>query len=127
MKTGAYVHWHREEMMARAIEQGFTHQMMIDADLIFPVDGISKLASLDADIGYATYNRKNRQYAERLKTPAGFMLVKLDAAKKIAMPRFRCDFGTGEDNYFFGQALEAGLKVVCDNSLHIDHIGKGIY
>ena len=131
LKTGAYVHWHREEMMIRAIEQGFSHQMMIDADLIFPVDGIQTLAktmaALNADIVYGTYNKKNRSYTERLKNPGGFMLINLEAAKKVAVPRFQCEFGTGEDNYFFDKARLAGLKVMCEPTLKIDHIGKGVY
>src|SRR5262245_33467736 len=78
-KTGAYVHWHREELVLRAIEKRDDLLMMIDADLIFPADGINRLISLDADIAYGTYNRKNRDYSERLKDPAGFMLMKVAA------------------------------------------------
>jgi len=127
VKTGAYVHWHREEMMMRAIEQGFSHQMMIDADLIFPVDGINRLISHNADIAYGTYNKKNRSEPERLKNPAGFMLVNLQAAKRIPAPRFECPFGTGEDNFFFAAAQRAGLRIIRDDSLKIEHIGKAVY
>lgn len=127
LKTGAYVHWHREEMVIAAIEKGSSHLMFIDADLEFPIDGIDKLASLDTDIAYGTYNRKNRNYLERLKNPAGFMLINLEAVKKVALPRFQCEFGTGEDNYFCDKARAAGLKVVCDDTIKIKHIGKGVY
>lgn len=130
-KTGAYVHWHREEFVIRALDrsvkEGFTHLMMIDADIIFPASGIQKLAAHRADIAYGTYNRKNRDYAERLKDPAGFMLVDLEAVKKIEMPRFQCDFGTGEDVYFLRKARAAGLKVVRDDSIEIGHKGSKIY
>ena len=127
VKTGAYVHWHREEITIAAIEKGSSHLMMIDADLVFPINGIERLAALGVDIAYGAYNRKNRSYKERLKTPGGFMLINLEAVKKIKVPRFQCDFGLGEDTYFFGQAREAGLTIVCDETLKIDHIGKGIY
>ena len=126
-KTGAYVHWHREELTIKAIEGGFSHLMMIDSDMIFPPNGINVLISRNVDIAYGTYNRKNRNYADRLDAPAGFLLINLEAVKKIKVPRFQCDFGLGEDTYFFRKAREAGLTVVCDETLEIGHIGKKVY
>src|SRR5262245_51930732 len=127
VKTGAYVHFHREELTIVGQEQGFTHLMMIDADLMFPANGINRLIDKNADIAFASYNRKNRDYRERLKYPAGFMLVNLEAAKKLEVPRFRCEFGSGEDVYFFAMAQRAGLTIWRDDTIEIGHIGKRVY
>jgi len=126
-KTGAYVHFHREEFVADAIENGFTHLLMIDADLIFPANAIERLIEKKADVAYATYNRKNRDYQDRLKDPGGFMLIDLDAVKKVEKPRFRCEYPTGEDVYFLQKARATGLKVIRDDGIVSGHIGKKVY
>ena len=114
-------------MVAEAIEKGFSHLMMIDADLQFPVDGINKLIAKNADIAFGTYNRKNRDYKERLQYPAGFMLIDLEAVSMMEHPLFRCDFPVGEDSYFFAKARACGLEIVRDDSIETTHIGKGDY
>ena len=126
-KTGAYVHFHREDFVQTGINKGFSHLLMVDADLIFPADAIDRLIAKKADVAYATYNRKNRPYEERLPDTGGFMLIDLEAVKKIEMPRFRCEYPTGEDIDFLQKARAAGLKVVRDDEIVSGHIGKKVY
>lgn len=58
----------------------------------------------------------------------GVMLIDLEKAQHLEVPRFRCDYGgPGEDLYFCNQALKAGLEVWCDPTLTVEHIGDFPY
>lgn len=79
------------------------------------------------DVAYGTYNRKNRDYDERLKDPTGFMLIKLDSLKKLERPYFKAEDGVGEDVFFCRKARKSGLSVFCDPTIEIGHIGEKVY
>jgi GT2 family glycosyltransferase len=63
----------------------------------------------------------------------GFMLIKMSVFEKIPRPWFFFKPSSdpegfvGEDVWFCDRAKEAGFKVWCDPSIHISHIGIGIY
>ena len=58
----------------------------------------------------------------------GLMLIDLNRAKRLEMPRFRADYGgPGEDLYFCSQALKAGLEIWCDPTIEVGHIGDFEY
>lgn len=61
----------------------------------------------------------------------GFMLIKLSIFKKLKEPYFEATIKDGvhhtEDVDFCRKANEAGIKVFCDPSLKLGHIGQAIY
>lgn len=58
----------------------------------------------------------------------GLMLIDLEKAKRLDVPRFRADYGgPGEDLYFCSQAIKAGLEVWCDPTIQVGHIGDFEY
>jgi len=130
VEMSPYVDWNREKLVYSAIVKGSTHLMMIDTDMIFPVDGILRLAAWNADVAYGTYNRKNRERPEPLKDATGFMLINLESLKEIKPPYFVADLvrtGVGEDVFFCQNARAAGLRVVQDSNIEIGHIGRKVY
>jgi len=64
---------------------------------------------------------------------AGIMLIKMDVFEKIKKPHFEfviADEGIvlhGEDGTFCDKVKEAGMKVWCDGSLGIGHLGEYEY
>src|SRR5687768_10817830 len=67
MTTGTYLHYNRELLLHQALEtEGATHLMFIDTDLIFPVDGVSRLLAHNKAIVGANYNQRSQaQLLER--------------------------------------------------------------
>ena len=58
MPVGGYAAFNRNMSAKRALENKATHLMFIDADMIFPPDGINKLLDHDKDIILANYNSR---------------------------------------------------------------------
>ncbi len=153
---GAYIHDNRNKLIAAAQKEGSSHLMFIDYDQTFPADGILTLLSRDKDIIGGCYNKRtfplqttvmasmNGKEVRLLEpseipnvpfrcnvVPTGFMLIKLEAIKKIPEPYFWFDWMNekivGEDVYFCRKANENGVEVWCDPTLKIGHVGEYVY
>jgi len=69
-----------------------------------------------------------RMAGHSIAVGTGLMLIDLERAKQLEVPRFRADYGgPGEDLYFCSQAIKAGLEVWCDPTLPVKHIGDFDY
>ncbi len=115
-EPGPYVHRNRERLCETAIEDGYSHLLFIDTDVMFPINGIQRLAVHDVDLVGAMYNKKYKPkppglevprtttvllFDKKLKTlptltekfkcdaiPTGFMLIRLSCLKDIPRPWF---------------------------------------
>jgi GT2 family glycosyltransferase len=153
---GAYIHDNRNQVIGAAIKEGSSHVMFIDSDQTFPENGITTLLDRDKDIIGGCYNRRSFPLQTTVQAsvdggpahflkpdeipkepfrctvvPAGFMLIKMEALKKIAPPYFSFDpFEgrlVGEDVYFCRKANISGVEVWCDPTIKIGHVGDYIY
>jgi hypothetical protein len=117
IQVGGYVDLNRNKIAQKAIAAGSTHLMFIDADMIFPEDGIYRLLEHDKDIVGANYNVRLDPTSATLSgptvkmlvrgkpvslvpgglpdglfkcyaLPTGFMLIKLACLKKLKFPYF---------------------------------------
>jgi hypothetical protein len=146
---GCYIHQNRNTIAQTAIDDKFSHVLFVDADMVFPEDGIDKLRQRDKDIIGAAYNIRQQlplkttvrwHGGEKLPiTPFrceglgfGFVLIKTDVFRKIEKPWFFFqDLGNndfeGEDYYFFTKAIKTGYDVWCDPTIAMKHIGDYQY
>lgn len=154
-QKGPYTHWNREALVRSAVETASTHLLMIDTDISFRQDAITRLVArrhLGAVVG-ATYRiaddrdrpvfaHKNigqrydggyirvevpREPFECAAVPAGFMLIDVAALAGLERPLFRCEEPEGEDVRFCRIVREAGLQVWCDPTIPIGHIKEKTY
>jgi hypothetical protein len=153
---GAYIHDNRNKLIEAAQKEGSSHLMFIDYDQVFPPSGIMTLLGRDKDIVGGCYNKRTfplqttvmasmdgrevrllnpneipREMFRCNVVPAGFMLIRLEALKKMEPPYFWFDFIderiVGEDVYFCRKATRAGLEVWCDPTIRIGHVGEYTY
>jgi GT2 family glycosyltransferase len=153
---GAYIHDNRNQVIEAAKKEGSSHVMFIDYDQTFPVNGIAILLSRNKDIIGGCYNKRTlplqttvmasvdggpirllnpdevpKEPFRCTTVPTGFMLIKMEAIKKIEPPYFSFDpFEgklVGEDVYFCRKANMAGVEVWCDPTIKIGHIGDYVY
>ena len=119
-----YIHVARSALLYQAVEIDATHIMFIDADMVFPTDGVDRLVEQDKDIIGGLYNkrtgdhgcvifRKEKDKLENISPDcldrpfevdtigAGFLLIKMDIFKKMEPPFF-----------YYGDPSEFGLKKV---------------
>lgn len=116
-QVGGYVDVNRNKIVEEAIKGGSTHLIFIDADMIFPEDGIFRLLEHDRDIVAANYNVRLDPTSQDISGPTvkmlvdgksvsmvkgglpdklfkcyavatGFMLINLDIFKKLEKPYF---------------------------------------
>ncbi len=161
IQIGGYVAINRNMLVATAIEQGSTHLMFVDADMLFPPDGIMRLLKHNKDIVAANYNVRVDPQSNDAGGPTvkmmvdgvvvsmtgdgvpdslfkcyglgtGFMLIKLDVFKKLKKPWFKSVqdknlVHTTEDIYFCQQANKAGIKIYCDPTIKMGHIGSTVF
>lgn len=153
-QSNCYVHDARNKIVSEAINIGASHLMFIDADTVFPPDGVDTLIERDKDIIGGLYYRRqpphlptiNQQEGNSLIIPktwdkskpfevfavaTGFMLIKTEVFKKIKPPYFY--FGNfhgkamGEDVYWCWKARRAGFKIWCDPTIELGHIGDYVF
>lgn len=139
LTKGPYVHQNRTTIMEMAIEHGCSHLLFIDTDMLFDADAIAKIIAHDLPIVGANYNMRvpiktpivqgeMTILTEVPYVPTGFMLINLDLVKDIPKPWFFFDKNaTSEDVYFCNKARECDLKVYCDPTIYVGHIGNYIY
>lgn len=162
--SSAYTHHNRNVLMQNAINRGSTHLMFIDTDMTFPADGVQRLLAHDKDIIGGSYNLRRPgeptstvKQLDRSATTldmtrlqrvravgTGFMLIRLDAVKRIDAPSGGTDSAgepmpplwfyfdhsgewVGEDVYFCDLARKSGIDVWCDPTIPLGHIGEAVY
>lgn len=140
----------RTWLVRYAIEQGATHLLFVDADMLFPSDLIPKLLAHKKEIVgvkykkrefpikwlYKTLEGEEESETEPFKvahTGTGVLLIDLSIFEKLQGPWF--NFGRdsqgalamGEDVWFCNTARDAGYDVWIDPSLKIGHLGEYCY
>jgi len=147
----------RNSLAAKACQNKCTHILMIDDDMTFTEDLLTRLLAHDKDIVGVTYGPRmfstdgmlfmvgllNDEGKTVKDIPKelfrargigfGAALIKTELFYKLERPWF--DWVTyetgmvkeGEDFYFCSKAREAGYDVWCDPTLKLGHIGKYTY
>lgn len=135
-RLGPYTHWNREHLVNDAIELAQAdYVMFVDADIVFPTDGMIRLLAAQKPVIGGPYNLKQDEAMSTIKMPdgnggfaavkdfpfpdepfevaalgTGFMLVDLAAIADLERPLFPCDFG-GPDNPMVGEDIAFCRKV----------------
>lgn len=151
--ASCYIHENREQSALKAIVRGADYLFFIDSDVSYPPDGLTRLLAHDVDIVGGNYHMQTRDKRSAVWTledklyeekdgdtifksravPGGFLLIKVAALRKIKRPWFFLRASShpggmiGEDVWFCDTAREHGYDVWCDPTIHIDHIGIGVY
>ncbi len=144
----------RNQMTAAALEEGADWLLWIDADMVFPPDGLIRLLAHDKDIVGADYRRRappyprigklvdahapDRGLVEVSMLGLGFMLIRANVLRRMERPWFLrmwllehatpdnpSGFST-EDGYFCGHARYLGYQVWADMDLsrEVGHIAE---
>lgn len=152
-QRGPYMHWNRDQCLRNALEEGCSHLMFIDTDMVFPPDGISRLLALDKDVVGGGYNTKEVPSKATVKiadedgvlldgevalpqepfrcwaVATGFMLINLGRVVEAGLqePWFVAERPIGEDFYFCRLCADAGLEIWCDPTIPLQHLGDFAY
>ncbi len=144
----------RNQMTAAALHEGAEWLLWIDADMVFPPNGLIRLLAHNVDIVGADYRRRSPPYP-RLGKPVdpaspyrglvefsflglGFLLIRAKVLRTMSRPWWvrmwllehaSADNPSGfatEDNYFCGYARSLGFKVWADLDLsrEVGHIAE---
>jgi len=152
-----YVHWNREELVEKALSRDYSHLWFFDTDVTCPPDTLDRLLAHNVDIvgGYYPVRQRDQSYStlkinvngvitplvpplpdkpfcsvngnELVTIPTGCMLIRLSVLEKIQPPYFRCDRPVGEDVFFCAWLWSAGVKIWCDPTIEMGHVGEKIY
>jgi len=138
----------------KAMKANCTHLLFIDDDMTFPPETLEQLLSHEKEIvGVVASPRMITENTTVLKLDGdvlmkheipkelfevthvgtGVMLIDMEVFKKIGEPYFK--FTThlngmtldGEDAYFCQRAREKDIKIYCDPTLSIGHLGDYLY
>lgn len=136
---GCYIHLNREYVTELAKKVGCSHLLFVDTDVMFDGDAIKKLIDADKDIVGGRYNKRMMPIESTVKEnitelsevaflPTGFMLINMEVFNKMPAPYFSFESGAeSEDKYFCDKAIANGIKVWCDPTINIGHIGKVVF
>lgn len=140
----------REANLKEALDNGFTHILMLDDDMIFPDTTVERMLAHGKSIVACNYMRKGNgeptaqdmegkliNSAERTgiesvySSGLGVVLVELAAIKHIGAPHYAVMWDGerkvywGEDLYFCELVRGSGVEIWLDNDLsrHISHVG----
>ena len=151
VQIGSLVHENREEIARKALAQKATYLMFIDSDIIFPANAVSILLSRKKPIIGVNYNYRRLPAASTVKLLShktsqnplepfqvravglGFTLIQTQVFEQIPRPWFFFKPGqksgefVGEDVWFCERAREHGVKVWCDPTVKVGHIGTWVY
>jgi GT2 family glycosyltransferase len=152
-----YVHWNREELLEKALKGDYSHLWFVDTDVTFPPDTLDRLLAHDVDIvgGYYRVRQENPinstlsinvggvltpaspPFPDKLfctlnghdvmVIPTGCMLIRLSVVEKLKPPYFRCERPIGEDVFFCSWLWNAGVKIWCDPTIEVGHIGECVF
>ncbi len=151
-RDGALGPDNRNHICQLALENGFTHVFLVDADMSFPGDTLTRLLEHKKDIVGAAYNyrafprrtvvkikRDGQVYSpERLPESmfpcyaigSGVKLVTTHALAHMPRPWFALDFdrdgmlSVSDDVWFCQQAARVGIETFCDPTIRAGHIGS---
>lgn len=135
----------RENGVATAKANGFTHVLFLDSDMNFPLDTVGRLAKRNVDVVGCLYSSrippyrvlgiladpKARGFVEATELPGGCVLVKMDVFDRLERPFFRMPVlpnkeTQGEDYYFSESLRKAGIKIWADTDLSKELIHYGM-
>ena len=151
-RQGALGPDNRNHLAQMALEGDYTHLFLVDADMSFPGDTLTKLLSHGKDLIGAAYNyralprrtvvkmhRDGHIYSpERLPESlfpcyaigSGVKLVTTHALAHMPRPWFALDFdkdgmlSVSDDVWFCQQAARVGIETFCDPTIRAGHIGS---
>lgn len=155
MKKHAYPPKGKNDIIKKAIELDVTHVFIVDCDMEFPADSITRLLAHNVDmVGGLYYKREfpkspiiRQERDGKLYVPerweedklfkvfsvgGGFLLAKVKMLKDIKYPWFSIENvwngqELGDDVYFCKKINDAGYTVWCDPTIPITHIGDFPY
>lgn len=154
IQKGCYIHDARNKIVDAALTSGATHLLFIDSDIQFDPSAVNALLKQDKDIIGGLYYRRqpphyptiNQVEGDKLIVPGsfpkdkpfevfavatGFMLIKTSVLRKLEPPYFY--YGNfhgramGEDVYFCWKAQKKGIKIWCDPTLNLGHVGEYVF
>lgn len=154
-KEGSIIHWNRESLVSRAIEEGCSHVLFVDTDMVFEGDALGRLLKRDKDIIGVPYHLRTLPLTNTLKVHAedgsilneehpgglmrcagvgtGFLLIRTSVFGKLSHPWFfwesdnKGEVVCGEDMWFCRKARQAGFDIWCDMTINMGHIGSYVY
>lgn len=143
-ELGADVARNRNKIVKRAIDDGFTHVLFIDSDMLFDKDILTRMLNANEDILGVVYNKRMLPVVPLFKpidefeeipnyrfevewVGTGVMLIKTEVFKTIGEPCFMFQYTdeyVGEDIYFCRKAREAGYQIMIDPKITVKHLGE---
>lgn len=149
---GCLVHDSRNRFARGALEDQFTHLFMVDSDIDFPPDTLTRLLARDKDVVGCAYHYRRLPLESTVKTwgkdmnaafmdelpedlfkchslGTGCILIKTAVFARMKAPWFNFeytesgDLAKTEDTVFCEQARYAGFDIWCDPTIKIKHIG----
>lgn len=146
-KGGTLVYNGRDALAADAINEGYTHILWLDTDMVFNPDAFEKLYANGEHFATGVYHSRHAPYGSCIYTslsPAEKVTQYPEAPFNIAGCGFGCVLTTtemlrdvyrkygycfqptpafGEDLAFCERAKERGYKLICDPTVKAGHIG----
>jgi len=151
-----YVHWNREELVEKALSRDYTHLWFVDTDVVFAPDTLDRLLAHNVDLVGGYYRgRLENDYSTMkiikdgvitpvfpplpnkpfyavnghnlITIPTGCMLIRLSVLQKLQPPYFKCERPVGEDVFFCSWLWDAGVKLWCDPTIKVGHVGEAVY
>ena len=128
----------RTYIVVQALNNGCTHLLLVDDDMIYEPDTLEKLLAHDTDIVGGLYKTRyeNSDYlieekdGEVLALGGGCLLIKTDVFRKIPPLWFGYKYyengmvSMSNDWYFCEKARNAGYTIYVDRDVRPKHIGK---
>lgn len=150
IQSGTLVYVARDKLSSKAINEGFTHVLWIDSDMIFRPEAFDELLDTGKDFVTGVYHARRpghascifkrcddlnhiERYTEYPKDTFeiggcgfGFVLIKTAILKRVMLHYGTCfcplkDFG--EDIAFCNRARGLGESIFCEPSVRLGHIG----
>jgi len=152
-RSGALGPDNRNHLAQMALDGGYTHLFLVDADMSFPGDTLNRLLARNKDLIGAAYNYRQFPRATVVKmrrddgeiySPdrlpeslfschaigSGVKLVTTQALAHMPRPWFALDFdrdgmlSVSDDVWFCQQAARVGIETFCDPTIRAGHIGE---
>ena len=139
----------RNYIISQAQKAKCTHVLMVDDDMVFPPDTLTKLIESGKEVIGVNANSRmlplkttveplnDDPFPEAIfqvkAVGGGVLLIDMKVFEAIDQPWFDVetfDFGMtkmGEDSWFCRKATQAGFGIWCDNTIEIGHIGEYIF
>lgn len=145
--SGTLVYVARNRLVDHAINNNFTHVLWLDADMVFKPDILDDLMFSGHDFVCGRFNARRKPYiacqfkklvpievvedypAETFQiagTGFGCVLTSVDILKKVAQLEGSCFLptsGLGEDLAFCARCHDNGIKMYCEPTAVVGHIG----